>query len=182
MSKKKILAALFVLIVLFIGYMVSQKNSIDEVVADSLDVLKAPYQIIHKDQIGDKTIVISIVEDKDLNFMIIQEDLFKYESIYSGYMGGFERVMDTFGLLYVELPKQVMDGQLFCFGLLNDASIAKLTIADVSKSVDALISDTTEFTYWRANVSDIKSRSIIINGFNSEGNQLLEAEELLREN
>lgn len=182
MNKKKILAALFILLVLFIGYMVSQKNSIDEVVADSLDVLKAPYQIIHKDQIGNKTIVISIVEDKDLNFMIIQEDLFKYESIYSGYMGGFEQVMDTFGLLVVELPKQVMDGQLFCFGLLNDASIAKLTIADESRSVDALISKTTEFTYWRANVSDIKSRSIVIKGVDSKGDLLLEAEEILREN
>ena len=91
-------------------------------------------------------------------------------------------MMDTFGLLYVELPKQVMDGQLICFGLLNDASIAKLTIVDESKSVDALISDTTEFTYWRANVSDIKSRSIIINGVDSEGSLLLEVEEVLREN
>ncbi len=179
MNKKRILTSIVVLFIILIVFLYSQKNTIKDVVEASPNL---SYKIVHTDKIDNKSIVFYLVNENQLQFTVVQQDFFKYTAIYSGNIGDHERILDTFGILFIELPRQVMDDRLVCFGLLDNPSISEMSLTDDSDLVKALITETPEFNYWRAELTDIQSRNILINGYDSEGKKLLEVEEVLRQN
>ncbi|GAB6108279.1 hypothetical protein [Fusibacter bizertensis] len=177
--KKKILIPMILLAILLVPTYYLQKNSIEDVLEISPNT---DNEIIHSETVNNKIIVLSKVEEKDLQFTIVKKGIFKYKAVYSSYMSDFDRTLDENGLIFIELPRSVMKDQLFCFGLMRDNSIIELEITDNTTFVKTSITNFDGFNYWSADLSKIKNRQILIKAYDIKEKEIIRVEEILDEN
>ncbi|MDH8676903.1 hypothetical protein QE109_02025 [Fusibacter bizertensis] len=179
MSKKRISIMIVIVVILLIAFLNSQKNSIEDVIGANSNM---NYEILHMDQIGNKTIILSKIEDGHLQYTIVKHGIFNYKAIYSGVVSDYERILDSIGILFMELPKQIMDDKIVCFGLVEDDKISVLTLTDNNDSLKTSVKNVSGISFWSADVSEISGSQIVINGYDSEEHIVLEVEEVLSRN
>lgn len=155
---------------------VLQKKSVEEVVDMRLNM---DYEIIHMEQVDNRTIVLSRVGEGDIQFVIVKRGLLANLAIYDGYASEIDKVIDRIGITFYEIPKSIMDNKHICFGFLEKDAISSLTLSDQTDLAYAKVADLAEYAFWIADVTNIKERQIRISGYDANSKQVLESEEVL---
>lgn len=181
MKQNRISLVIAIFIMILMIFVITQKNTLEEAIDDVTDV---DYKILHIEEQRNKYIVTSITDDDYLKFDVVKHGVLNYKVIHSGVQSDYERVIDTFGAIFIELPREIMDGKLICFGIFDDYSISELEIinSDSGNSVKASIITAGILKYWSANLSEFSTSNIVITGYNSERIKLIETEEVLNWN
>lgn len=166
-------------IVAFLGVIVSQKKSVEEVVDMRLNM---DYEILHMEEIENKTIVLARVGNGEAQFVIVKRGLLANLAIYDGTFTDLDIALSKIGIYFFEVPKSHMENKLICFGFLEKDEISSLTLSDQTDASNAKITNLDEYAFWIADATNIKMRQIIINGYDAESKHVLEYEEILKGN
>lgn len=166
-------------IVAFTGVIVSQKKTVEEIVDMRLNM---DYEILHMEEIENKTIVLISVGNGEAQFVIVERGLLANLAIYDGTFTDLDIALNKIGIYFFEVPKSQMDNKLICFGFLEKNEVSSLTLSDQIDTSNAKIINLDDYAFWIADATNIKTRQIIINGYDAESKQVLEYEEILKGN
>lgn len=174
MTKKKIVLGLFCIIIVCAVYVGTHQVSLEEALQISPQL---GYQIVHTQTIDNKIIVVlDVLEEDGVSFAVLKKGILGYKQIYGGRFGDYRRTVEKMGMIFVELPRSIMDGRSICFGMMNDMKIKEVEIENENESVKVEL-DTPNF--WFLDISQFNSNHINVVAYDQSSQTIFQFEERL---
>lgn len=174
MTKKKIVLWLLCIIIVCVIYVYTHQVSLEEAlqISPQLD-----YQIVHTEAIDNKVIVVmDFVEEDGVSFAVLKKGILGYKQIYSGASGDYRRTVEKMGMIFVELPRSIMNGRSICFGMMNDMKIKEVELVSENERIKVEL-DTSNF--WFLDTSQFNSNLINVVAYDQSSQIIFQFEQRL---